>query len=125
VASHAHRSPRHAGAAGARRRSSAALASAQDHQVRLSGAADSGAAAGVPDGSAANINAAVLWIQSGIRSVFAPVFGSDAADSAAQSFAANFAVVTAAGAFIVVMLLCLGAGMALSSKMNRAQRAEA
>ncbi len=125
VASRAHRSPRHAGAAVARRSSSAALASARDHQVRLSGAVESGAAATVPDGSAANLGGTVLWVQSGIRSVFAPVFGSDAADSAAQSFAVNFAMVAAAGAFILVMLLCLGAGMALSSKMNRAQRAEA
>jgi hypothetical protein len=125
VSADTHRSQRHTVSAGARHNSVAAPSSARDQRARNAGGIQPVAAVAASDESAQNLGGAIIWIQSVIRSWFSPVFGSGMADSAAQRFAANFAVVAAAGAFLLVLLLVLGAGMALSSKMSREQRVEA
>jgi hypothetical protein len=126
VAARAHRSARHSGAAGAPRNSSAApLAGAPDHEAGSGGGVEFGAADDGPDGAAARMGAAVIWTKSRIRAWCAPLVGANAADSAADSFGANFPMVVAAGSFILVMLLCLGAALAMSGKGSRTQRAEA
>jgi hypothetical protein len=124
VAAHAHHSARHSGAA-LPRHTSAALAGAPGHEARTSGGVDSAAADAAADGVAAKLGAAVIWAQTSIRSWFTPVVGVSAADTVAESFREDFPLVLAAGAFIVVMLLCLGAGLVMSTKGHREQRAEA
>jgi hypothetical protein len=122
VASRAHRSSRHTGATGARRSASAALGSAGNHGASSERSIGSSAAGSSPDAGAATITGTVMSLRSGIRSALAPIFGSDAANSGADIFALNLPTLAAAGAFILVLLLCLGAGTVLSQKANRAQR---
>jgi hypothetical protein len=115
---------RHASAAGAHRHSSGAIASVADHAAHAG--ADLGAAAvdASTDAAASTINSTVAWLHSAITSTIAPLVGNEAAENAADSVAFNLPMVAGAGAFIVVMLLMLGAGMLMSSRANRAQSAE-
>jgi hypothetical protein len=120
----AHGAVHHASATAARRVSSGAVGGALAHESRL-GAKIGSAAAGKPsEAAAAAMGGTVAWLQSVINSAFAPLLGREAAAGAADSFVLHLPVVAGAGAFIVVMLLCLGAGTVMSSKANRAQRVE-